>query len=64
MAKKKQMGRPPLPAGAGRDQFMQLRLTAAEKAAYKRAAKLAGEPLSEWIRGCLDKAAGGKPTKA
>jgi uncharacterized protein (DUF1778 family) len=36
---------------------MQLRLTAAEKDAYRRAAESVGKPLSEWIRECLDKAA-------
>jgi uncharacterized protein (DUF1778 family) len=36
---------------------MQLRLTATEKDAYRRAAESVGKPLSEWIRECLDKAA-------
>jgi len=41
-----------------------LRVTKAERSGYGRAAERAGQSLSEWIRGCLSRAArrgAGKP---
>ena len=37
---------------------LQIRLTADDKARWSKAAKAAEQSLSEWIRDCLDKAAG------
>ena len=54
---KKRMGRPPLPPDAAKNEVFQMRLTAAERAAYQRAADRAGQTLSEWIRDRLGKAA-------
>lgn len=45
------MARPPRPADEVRSQVLQLRLTAAERAALEKGAEAAGEQLSEFIRG-------------
>jgi predicted HicB family RNase H-like nuclease len=52
------VGRPTRVKGAGAAKIFPIRLTAAEKAAYQKAAKRAGKSLSEWIRDQLDRAAG------
>lgn len=51
------MGRPPLDPDQAKGQYIQLRLTAAERDEYRAAAERAGVSLSEWIRGCLSRAA-------
>ena len=51
------MGRPPLDPDQAKGQYIQLRLTAAERDEYKAAAERAGVSLSEWIRGCLSRSA-------
>jgi predicted HicB family RNase H-like nuclease len=56
MAKKKQMGRPPLPDGEARTAWMQIRLTDAEKETFQLAASRAGQSLSEWAKERLSKA--------
>jgi predicted HicB family RNase H-like nuclease len=48
-------GRPPLPPGKARETRLMLRLTNAEKAAYKARAKKAALDVSSWIRGVLKK---------
>ena len=49
-------GRPPKPDGESADQVLQLRLTAAEKAAWREAAERAGLSISAWIKDRLGKA--------
>ncbi len=56
MAKKK-MGRPPLDPEQAKAQYIQLRLTAAERAEYDQAAERRKLTLSAWIRERLSKAA-------
>lgn len=51
------MGRPPLDPSEAKGQYIQVRLTDAERDEYRAAAKRAGVSLSEWIRGCLSRAA-------
>ncbi len=60
---KPKRGRPPKDPESVRSGVYQLRLTDSERQAYDRAAKRSGLDLSEWIRGCLDKAAVAKPKK-
>jgi hypothetical protein len=55
-SKRPKMGRPPSPDSAR--ETIQLRVTAARKAAYVRAA---GDNLSGWIVGNLDRAAKFEP---
>lgn len=50
-------GRPPKPDGERAEEVFQIRLTAADKAAWREAAERAGESLAAWIRDRLDKAA-------
>jgi len=55
---KPKRGRPPKEPESVRSGVYQLRLTDTERETYDRAAKRAGVSLSDWMRGCLDKAAG------
>ncbi len=48
-------GRPP--KAAKRDEYLEIRVEAAEKQAFKDAAELAGIPLSAWVRERLRRAA-------
>jgi hypothetical protein len=48
----KPMGRPPLPEGMVRETFT-LRITAAEREAFVRAAERAGKPVTQWAREAL-----------
>jgi hypothetical protein len=50
-------GRPPKPEGERAEEVFQLRLTMAEKAAWKTAAERADMTLSAWIRDRLGKSA-------
>jgi len=50
-------GRPRKPKGAGKEEYMELRLDAAEKQAFWDAAELAGMALSVWVRERLRRAA-------
>jgi hypothetical protein len=50
-------GRPKNPKGTGKDDYMELRLDATEKQAFKDAADLAGMALSVWVRERLRRAA-------
>jgi hypothetical protein len=43
-------GRPKNPPGKSKDDYLELRLDAAEKRAFKDAADLAGMALSVWVR--------------
>ena len=56
MSKAKKMGRPKLPKGEARGVYP-LRLSANELKVYGDAAKVADQPLAEWIRSTLTKAA-------
>ena len=53
----KKMGRPPLDPEQAKAEYIQLRLTAAERLEYERAAKRADKSLSAWIRERLSRAA-------
>lgn len=46
----KKRGAPRKPAGTGKTELLQLRLSAAEKLAFSQAADLDGKKTSEWIR--------------
>lgn len=48
--KRRGRGRPPKEAGKLRDQPLLVRLDPSEKEAFRRAAELAGVPLSSWVR--------------
>lgn len=61
MAKRKRIGRPPLPASRKRRMGVLLKLLPEERRAYHAAAERAGLPLAVWVRGVLDSAAGRKP---
>ena len=50
-------GRPKKPKGMAKEEYMELRLDAAEKQAFWDAADLAGMALSVWVRERLRKAA-------
>ncbi|MGD0390138.1 MAG: hypothetical protein ABSC42_14420 [Tepidisphaeraceae bacterium] len=50
-------GRPKNPKGASKEEYLELRLDAAEKQAFWDAADLAGMALSVWVRERLRKAA-------
>jgi uncharacterized protein (DUF1778 family) len=50
-------GRPKNPPGKSKDDYLELRLDAAEKQAFKDAAELAGMALSVWVRERLRKVA-------
>lgn len=51
------MGRPPLDPDKAKAEYIQVRLSAAEREEYRAAAERAGVSLSEWIRACLSRAA-------
>jgi hypothetical protein len=50
MVKKPKIGRPKLESGAAKSRFLQVRLQSAEADDFSIAAKLAGIPLSTWVR--------------
>ena len=43
-------GKPGRPAGKSKEEVLQIRLSAAEKQSFQRAAELDGKKVSEWIR--------------
>jgi hypothetical protein len=43
-------GRPPKPSESQKKHWLQVRITATEQAAFKRAAELAGIGTSTWVR--------------
>lgn len=49
-------GRPKNPPGKSKGEYLELRLDAAEKQAFKDAAEVAGMALSVWVRERLRKA--------
>ncbi len=55
--KRKGPGRPPKSSQDRRDEYLDVRLDAAEKQAFKEAAQLAGVPLASWVRERLRRAA-------
>jgi len=50
-------GRPRKQKGTGKEEYLELRLDAAEKQAFRDAATLAGMAVSVWVRERLRKAA-------
>ena len=48
--KKAQRGRPKKPEGESKKQFLQVRLLDSERDGFAEAARLAGIPLSTWVR--------------
>jgi len=52
MGKKKKVyrGRPKKPVGESKKQFLQVRLLDSERDGFAEAARLAGIPLSTWVR--------------
>jgi hypothetical protein len=54
---KKRQGAPRKPAAKAKRELIQIRVGAAEKAAFVRASDLDGKKLSEWIRDRLRKTA-------
>lgn len=50
IAMKKKSGRPKMPAGAVKADYIEVRCGEAEKRAFRAAAEAAGLPLSGWIR--------------
>jgi uncharacterized protein (DUF1778 family) len=50
-------GRPKKPKGTAKEDYMELRLDASEKQAFKDAADLSGMALSVWVRERLRRAA-------
>ena len=55
MARKR--GRPPVPGGEAKADYLEVRLDSAEKEAFKSAAETAGLALSAWVRERLRRAA-------
>jgi hypothetical protein len=47
---KKLQGRPPKSVEDSKTQYLQVRVTSSEKDGFDQAAKLAGIPLSTWVR--------------
>jgi hypothetical protein len=52
----KKRGRPKLPVGSIKAEYMEMRLDVAEKEAFVRAAEVAGMSLSGWVRDRLRRA--------
>jgi uncharacterized protein (DUF1778 family) len=50
-------GRPKKPKGTAKEEYLELRLDAAEKQAFKDAAELSGMAVSVWVRERLRKVA-------
>jgi uncharacterized protein (DUF1778 family) len=50
-------GRPKKPKGTAKEEYLELRLDAAEKQAFKDAAELSGMAMSVWVRERLRKVA-------
>jgi hypothetical protein len=46
----KRRGRPPLGSDKAKGEYLDVRLEAAEKEAFRSAADLAGVPLATWVR--------------
>jgi hypothetical protein len=46
-------GRPPLPKGSAKAGFLRVRITSDELQAIESAAKMAGQTMSEFVRGKL-----------
>jgi hypothetical protein len=64
MVKKRGRGRPLKDASDKRGESLLVRLDESEKEAFKSAAKLAGLPLSSWVRERLRQVAGKELVKA
>jgi hypothetical protein len=64
MVKKRGRGRPPKDVGDKRGESLLVRLDEAEKEAFRSAAKLAGLPLSSWVRERLRQIAARELVKA
>ena len=55
--RKAKVGRPKMPKGTAKEVVLQSRVQPSEKAAYIKAAKSQGKPLSTWVRDTLNLAA-------
>jgi len=64
MVKKRGRGRPPKDADKLRSEALLVRLEESEKEAFKKAAELAGLPLSSWVRERLRQIAARELVKA
>ena len=51
--KPRKAGRPPLPKGNAKTGFLRVRMTSDELRAIESAAKMAGQSMSEFVRGKL-----------
>jgi uncharacterized protein (DUF1778 family) len=51
--KARKAGRPPLPKGDAKDEFLRIRVTPEERKAIESAAKSKKQSASEWIRSTL-----------
>jgi len=54
--KARKAGRPPLPRGQAKAEFMRIRVTPDERNAFEAAAKRKKQSASEWIRSTLNAA--------
>jgi len=54
--KAKKAGRPPLPKGSAKDEFLRIRVTPDERKAIEAAAKAKKQSASGWIRSTLNAA--------
>ena len=54
--KGRKAGRPPLPKGNAKDEFLRIRVTPDERKAIEAAAKAKKQSASEWIRSALNAA--------
>ena len=54
--KGRKAGRPPLPKGNAKDEFLRIRVTPDERKAIEAAAKAKKQSASEWIRDALNAA--------
>ena len=54
--KARKAGRPPLPKGDAKDEFLRIRVTPDERKAIETAAKSKKQSASEWIRSTLNAA--------
>lgn len=59
--KRKKIGRPRLPKGAGKDDVIHVRVGPEETKAIEAAAKAANQSVSKWIRSTLNAAIATKP---
>lgn len=54
--KRRKAGRPPLPKGSAKAEFLRVRVTPNELGTYERSAKAKKQSVSEWARSTLNAA--------